>query len=262
MQANRNKGERVRGIELAIQEVAQLPKQRMYADRKGSLSVFVGCKFDCRYCEFTFKRQMRRQVKNCPTCAEYIPHWHPERLKNYIPPTFGEEFVWIAPNSDIAFSNPQLCEFLWQQTFSVVNKHRETQFFLQTKDPSIFPKLPHPYPANLMLGITLETNDIDCYRGVSKAPDPLQRYWVIRGNQFPTGNQIPIDVITIEPIIDFDLEIFAGMIQDINPKRVYVGYDSHHSGLMEPPLDKTLKLIEKLEDFTKVKPKLLREAIC
>lgn len=229
-----------------------MPKQRMYADRKGYISCIVGCKFGCKYCKSTFQAQMKRQKKNCPLCYEYVPHFHPERLHHLsLPQTEGDEFIWIAPSSDISFAERAWLHQIYEE---VIDCYSDRQFFFQTKDPRIFLDIPHP--RNLWLGITLESDGIVGYEHISKAPNPAKRYLTILEN-----SGIKIDIVTIEPIINFDLSRFAGWIQDINPQRVYVGYDSHQTGLLEPPLTKTTQLINKLSKFTKVKLKLLREAI-
>lgn len=53
------------------------------------------------------------------------------------------------------------------------------------------------------------------------------------------------------------------MVEDINPERVYIGYNSkpERVQLPEPSLEKTCRLIESLEELGyTVKRKLLREA--
>lgn len=71
-------------------------------------------------------------------------------------------------------------------------------------------------------------------------------------------------MVTIEPIIDFDLKELFKWIRNINPWRVYVGYNSHpkECPLPEPLLNKTLVLITALssEGFD-VRAKLLRHPI-
>jgi hypothetical protein len=66
--------------------------------------------------------------------------------------------------------------------------------------------------------------------------------------------------ISIEPVMDFDLGIFDRWIEEIAPIRVAVGYDNWSNCLPEPPLSKTLKLIKKLEEFTCVNRRTLRQA--
>ena len=68
--------------------------------------------------------------------------------------------------------------------------------------------------------------------------------------------------ISIEPILDFDLDHFVEWILDFNPSfGVSVGYDNYGCRLPEPPLAKTLQLIEQLEKHgIKVERKTLRKA--
>jgi hypothetical protein len=40
-------------------------KSNMYKDIE-TISPFVGCRYDCTYCELSYKRQMKRQKQRCP----------------------------------------------------------------------------------------------------------------------------------------------------------------------------------------------------
>jgi len=141
----------------------------------------------------------------------------------------------------------------------LLSKHGDKTFYLQTKNPSVFEALNElcGFPRNVKLGITLETNleefntpsSFKKYGEISKAPKPIDR-WV---------NLYLIDYVTIEPILDFDEE-FACMIKCLRPEFVYIGYDNHNCKLPEPPLEKTLRLIEELEKFTEVRLKTIRKA--
>jgi len=66
--------------------------------------------------------------------------------------------------------------------------------------------------------------------------------------------------ISIEPILDFDLDIFVDWIKDIKPFMVYVGYDNYNNKLPEPPLRKTEELIKTLSNFTAIVKKTIRPA--
>lgn len=69
------------------------------------------------------------------------------------------------------------------------------------------------------------------------------------------SKSIPI-FISIEPIMDFDLDILVDWIRQLNPEFVSIGADSKGHGLVEPSRDKVLKLVEELKRFTEVKMKL------
>ena len=58
--------------------------------------------------------------------------------------------------------------------------------------------------------------------------------------------------VTIEPIIDFDLEPLVELVKRCEPKQVNIGADSGNNHLPEPSADKVLALIEELSKFTMI----------
>ena len=89
-----------------------------------------------------------------------------------------------------------------------------------------------------------DRDDIYLEHGISKAPLPSVRYEALKN--------IPWDkkFVAIEPILDFNLEKFSRWIEDIMPIMIYIGYDNYNNKLPEPPLSKSLKLIERLSRTT------------
>ncbi|ADB57973.1 DUF5131 family protein [Archaeoglobus profundus] len=213
---------------------------------------FVGCRFGCVYCKPSFQRQAKRQKRRCELCYRYEPHFHPERL-NKVPKA---KVVFACAYGDIAFAKVEWLE----QILETIEKHDDKTFYLQTKDPRVFEALNDicGFPKNVLLGITLETNldefntpsRFKKYEEISKAPKPEDR-WI-------TPNLI--DYVTIEPILDFDLETFVYWIRCLSPKFVYIGYDNHNCKLPEPRGEKTLSLIRELSKFTEVRLKTIRPA--
>jgi len=107
------------------------------------------------------------------------------------------------------------------------------------------------YPKNVVLGATIESNRD---YAVSQAPPAIERYEAMK--KLPFKNKI----VSIEPIMDFDLETFVQWIRDINPVTVHIGYDNYHNNLAEPSLAKTKELLQELSAFTNVKLLTLRES--
>jgi hypothetical protein len=58
--------------------------------------------------------------------------------------------------------------------------------------------------------------------------------------------------VTIEPILDFNLEHMIKMIKRCNPKQVNIGADSCNNKLPEPSREKVEKLIIELNKFTTI----------
>jgi len=218
-------------------------KGNMYEDNVKSWNLFVGCKFNCIYCKKSFQAQMKRQKHNCIKCYNYEPHFHEERLKQSLPNTKGDEFIWCCSSGDIYFAKPK-----W--IFKIIERIKELPqtFFFQSKEPKVF--CDYNFPENVILGITLESNR--WYEEISDAPSPLERMNVFYTLKYPRK------FITIEPILDFDFSIFLGWLRELNPERIYIGYDTKKNSLPEPTLYKTENLIHELKRFTKVKTKYMK----
>lgn len=58
--------------------------------------------------------------------------------------------------------------------------------------------------------------------------------------------------VTIEPIMDFDLESLVELVKRCEPAQVNIGADSGGNHLPEPPAGKVLDLIEALGEFTTI----------
>jgi hypothetical protein len=96
------------------------------------------------------------------------------------------------------------------------------------------------------LATTIET-DLHYPQYMGNTPHPYFRYIGMQG--------LKNTMVTIEPIMDFDLREFIEMIYSINPFQVNIGADTSHNHLPEPLKEKVLKLIAELEKFTTVKQK-------
>lgn len=218
----------------------------MYGDSVKQWNVFVGCSYNCTYCEKSFKAQMKRQKQNCLLCYQYVPHVHEDRLFNKLPKTKGDEFIWACASSDINFCPPQWMEDI----LAMVRTMPKKTFFFQSKNPAVFGL--YDFPDNTLIGITLESNRY--YPRISQAPQPEYRYKIFKDIEHPRK------VVTIEPILKFDLGTLSQWVKEIAPERVYIGYDTKKCKLPEPSLMKVKSLISHLQQFTVVKPKLLRES--
>ena len=130
----------------------------------------------------------------------------------------------------------------------VLNKCREhpsNTYLFQTKNPIRFCEFLDDFPNKTILGTTIETNRLGFNY---KAPPVTKRQWHIQQEKFHV-------MITIEPIMDFDIDIFVNWIKDIEPRWVNIGADSGRNNLPEPNKEKIEALIKELKKFTEVKVK-------
>jgi len=228
---------------------------RMYKEARITRNPFVGCHFNCKYCYSSFRRQAKRQKQRCEKHYTYEPHPHLEVLKKAPPRTREGEFIFLCDLGDWFWCKPE-----WRRPIiDWVRKYPDRDFLIQSKAPECF--FEDPFPENVILGTTVETNRDELIRQISKAPPPLSRFDAMIRLQHPRK------MITIEPVLDFDLDKFVEWILAVKPWRVYVGYDSHpkENRLPEPSLSKTKLLIKSLAwalDRIKVKDEeIVTEAV-
>ena len=62
-------------------------------------------------------------------------------------------------------------------------------------------------------------------------------------------------MVTIEPIMDFDLDILVSLVSICKPQFINIGADSQGHNLPEPSGEKVDALIKELKKFTEVKIK-------
>lgn len=182
-----------------------------------------------------FQRQLKRWAKGqgkCEKCASFEPHYdkHRQRLEQKLPKTKHMQFIFTCSSGDIAFCPT---EYL-KKIIARIQSEPDKTFLIQSKDPQAFNRA--IFPKNVILGTTLETNRDKLCEGTSKTPKPSQRY-----KDFAKVNHQP-KMVTIEPVMDFDLNVMIDWVENINPCMVWLGYDSGKNKLPEPDLEKVRSL--------------------
>lgn len=130
-----------------------------------------------------------------------------------------------------------------------LNQYPGNNYLFQTKNPKRVFEFMNHFPRNTIIGTTIETNRQDILNKISKAPPVQERkYWVERAKFCKT-------FITLEPLIDFDLEELIEIIKYIQPNFVNIGADSKDNRLLEPSKEKIEALIKELKTFTEVRIK-------
>lgn len=206
----------------------------MLNKQKGNMYKFIDatwntikgkCYHDCSYC------YMKRWGKQSEI------HFDEKELKTDL----GENnFIFVGSSCDM-FADENMIEWV-TKTLNHCGKHNN-KYLYQTKNPKNFNYC--EFKKDSILCATVESN---------------RDYPVIMGNAPCINNRIKYfkntihnnKMITIEPILDFDLKEFVDMLKFINPFQINIGADSGGHNLPEPQKEKVLELIQELEKFTKV----------
>lgn len=200
-----------------------ISKGDMYAFVSHTFNTIKGkCSHDCSYC---FMKQYGEQK--------------PVRLdKKEFKTDLGEDnFVFIGSSCDMwadDISDDWIIETLeYYATF-------KNRYLFQTKNPLRFHKFLQHIPFNSVLGTTLETNKI--WPEMGKTPTPDDRISALC--------EINMErMITIEPIMEFDLDAMVSLIVACHPGWVVVGADSKGNDLPEPDSIKIVALLDALKSY-------------
>lgn len=162
------------------------------------------------------------------------------RLLNYeLGVHYGKEKIIFIEHMNDLFAEEVYTDWIYK-ILHHCNEHPQNQYVFQTKNPRRAHYFISSFPKESMIGTTIETNrDIS---HISKAPSPLHRYCGI--GKFSMGGYKTF--VTLEPILDFDVNVLASWIKNIHPDFVNIGADSKHCSLLEPSPKKVRELIEKL----------------
>ncbi len=155
--------------------------------------------------------------------------------------------IFVGSSCDMwSFNIPD--EWIYK-TLEHCKKYNLNEYLFQSKNPDRFRKFFGYFP-NSLFGTTIESNRHKLVNKYSDAPLTFERYISI--SNLSKHEDV---MISIEPIMDFDVGKFVDWIVDIEPKFVSIGADSKGHKLPEPSKEKTLQLIDELQKFTDVRIK-------
>lgn len=126
-----------------------------------------------------------------------------------------------------------------QEIIDHCHRFPDNMYVFQTKNPGRYRH--HCFPEKYILGVTIETNRT--IPNIGLAPQPTTRMADMAEQLMKTK------FITIEPILDFDVDYFANWILLIYPDFVNIGADSKGHNLPEPSMEKVQALINKLTSY-------------
>ncbi|MEM4958399.1 MAG: DUF5131 family protein [Nanopusillaceae archaeon] len=211
----------------------------------------TGCTHNCVYCwaRALATTKLRNSIR-------YRNGFLPRLNLGEFERRFSGGFVFVSDMGDL-FCGEVPDEWILK-VLEHVGRFPNTYFLFLTKNPSRYLEFTRKFPPNAVLGATIETDSDALYLEsrppISRAPPPSARYRAMAELDWS------MKFVSVEPVLDFDLERFTKWIREIDPFMVYVGYDNYGHKLPEPPMEKTLRLVETLSEFTLVVKKTIRPA--
>jgi len=210
----------------------RISKGNMYEFVSHTWNAIKGkCSHDCKYCYMKkFKlNALRLDSKELKT-------------------DLGKDnFIFVGSSCDV-FAKDVPTEWI-TKTLKHCASHKN-KYLLQSKNPKRIYELRDSIPKGSILGTTIESNRK--YKQMGNTPDVEERAFFLselREAGFET-------MVTIEPILDFDVNELASIINAARPVWVNIGADSKEHNLPEPSKEKILALVDKLNKFTEIRKKI------
>ena len=217
---------------MEIQE-GVMSKGNMYTWAKPWNPLGGKCPHDCSYCS-------TNKLRRYPVIADKYSG-KPRLCDNWFKLPKQPKIIFVAAQNDLFAANISFV-FIIRVT-KECKKKPQHKYFFQTKNPERFLAFTDDFPRDSILCTTIETNR--WYPEIMRnCPHPELRAAAM--NRI-TGFE---KQVTIEPIMDFDLDEMVSMIKSCGPLRVNIGADSKNNHLPEPSKEKLLSLIEELQKFT------------
>ncbi len=212
----------------------------------------TGCCHDCVYC-WARRLALTRLKRSSRYREGFKPRFNEKELKR----KFKHRIVFVGFMGDMW---AECIPDTWiRRVLERLQKFDDGShlFFFLTKNPDRYRDFLDIIPRHSLIGVTIETNRDEYFEKykISRAPLPSERYKAFVNLNWHWKN------ITIEPVMDFDMDVMLRWVESIDPVLIYVGYDSLRVGLPEPALDKVKMFVRVLERKYFLLHGLLREPV-
>lgn len=142
-------------------------------------------------------------------------------------------YIFVGSSNDM-FAN----EISWDEIYDIIahcSEYDQNKYLFQTKNPFRFHGFLDIMPSNTVLCTTIETNRENLLGNAPTRKERAEAMFSLNNN-FDT-------MITIEPIMDFDLDEFRDTLWHSGVRRINIGADSKRHNLPEPSSSKVEDLI-------------------
>lgn len=185
------------------------------------------CPHSCKYCYVK-----RSRVKKLYT-------GQPRLVGSKLKQSLGKDHFWFVGSMIDLFADDIKSEDIIK-VLEHCQKYKNKYLF-QSKNPGRMIEFLMHFPSDTVLGTTIETNRYYPDE-LGKAPSVIKRALALK----ELSDDFPV-MVTVEPVMDFDVPIMELYIGACNPEWVNIGADSKNSGLPEPSAEKINELIKNLK---------------
>jgi len=211
------------------------------------------CLHNCKYCYVSAMKKRNLDAIN----KKYSGI--PKVSENGIKQLKGKDkLIFISSMNDMFAKNVRIEDIIYilnelsyknRYLFQTKNPARLIDDFWQLRNGDFIPIIDFIHEKSIIT-TTVESNVR--YKEMGHTPELIDRIKAIKEisamKRFETQ-------ITIEPIMNFNLDFFVSMLKDADVNQINIGADSGYNNLHEPTKEKVLQLISELEKFTVVKQK-------
>lgn len=168
------------------------------------------CSHDCIYCYMKFG-------KRADIAAYHEPvRLYEKELTVKFPP--GSR-TFVCSGCDIC--DPAIDDYDISRVLGYCSMY-PASFLLQSKNPQRFRRFSGEYPESSIFGTTIETDDLEVYKGISRAPDPIERAKAM----VSMSDMFHRRFVTVEPVMKFNRENLLELLKKVDPEFVAIGADS------------------------------------
>lgn len=205
------------------------------------------CPHQCSYCSTNSLKKTYKILDKKYTGDVFLVE---KELKTPLKKPDDGKVIFVCNMTDL-FANKVPGEFIIK-IMKHCKKYPKNTYLFQSKNPERFWDFEEYFIDGSVFGTTLETNRdiID-----TLAPKPNERVpWIWEFSDWKYDNRFST-MVSVEPIVVFDLLPFSMMIRNCRPDFVSIGADSKGHGLPEPLNNEVKQLIKALKQFTEVRVK-------
>lgn len=208
------------------------------------------CPHRCSYCSTNFLKKQYKVIESKYTGSPVLIE---KELSSSLAKPDDDKVIFVCNMTDL-FADSVPSNAI-EKILEHCREYPVNTYLFQTKNPKRFFDFidNDMFPEKTILGTTIETNKDDIV--VSDAPKPNDRIpwmWELTDKKYSSKFK---RMVTLEPIMDFDVRELSLMIYNCHPDFVNIGADSKNNNLSEPSEKKIQELILNLKKLTEVRLK-------